>query len=233
MYIIQRPSFRNALLAMGLTMTLAAQASEDFEFPEITEDGLHKLKDTELALVYAQPGAELSGYSKVLLLDATVAFKKNWLRNQNRTYSHKVRADDMERIRTELAGLFREVFEEELKEGGYELTDQAGDDVLLVRPAIVNLDVTAPDTRSAGRTYQYSESAGEMTLYVELYDSVTGDIIAKAMDRKRDRERGYFQWQTRVTNTATARRFLKSWATTLREGLDEARSVNATGEATE
>lgn len=206
-------------------LTLAASLHAADEFPDITEDGLHKLKDTELALVYAQPGADISGYSKVMLMDASVSFKKNWQRDQNRGYPHKVTAKDMDRIRTELAGLFREVFVEELTEGGYELTEEAGEDVLLVRPAIINLDVVAPDTRTPGRTFQYAESAGEMTLYLELYDSVTGDIIAKALDRQRDRRSGYFEWQTRVTNTAAAKRILKSWAETLRQGLDEARTI--------
>jgi hypothetical protein len=94
-----------------------------------------------------------------------------------------------------------------------------------VRPAIVNLDITAPDTNTANRTYQFSESAGEMTLYVELYDAETSSLIAKAMDRKQDRKKGYMQWQTRVTNTQAAKRILKSWAKTLREALDEAREV--------
>lgn len=120
-----------------------------------------------------------------------------------------------------------EVFTEELVEGGYELTDEAGGDVLLVRPAIVNLDITAPDVSSPGRSYQFSESAGEMTLYLELYDSETSAIIAKAMDRKRDRERGYMQWQTRVTNTQAAKRIMKSWASTLREALDEAHAATS------
>ena len=107
------------------------------------------------------------------------------------------------------------------------MTDEAGGDVLLVRPAIVNLDITAPDVSSPGRSYQFSESAGEMTLYLELYDSETSAIIAKAMDRKRDRERGYMQWQTRVTNTQAAKRIMKSWASTLREALDEAHAATS------
>ena len=69
----------------------------------------------------------------------------------------------------------------------------------------------------------YSESAGEMTLYLELYDSVTDDLLAKALDRKKDRQTGYFRWQTRITNRAAANRILQAWADVLKEGLDEAR----------
>lgn len=224
---MNRKSVANTLLALvlGLALGLPAWAGDDL--PEITEEGLHKLKDTNLGLVYAHPEADLSVYQRIKLLEPSVAFKKNWQRNQNRSYSFKVKSSDMERIKADLSALFLEVFTEELTEGGYQLTDEIAEDVLLVRPAIVNLDVTTPDTNTPNRTYQFAESAGEMTLYVELYDAETGAIIAKALDRKVDRERGYMQWQTRVTNIQAAKRILKSWATTLREGLDEARAATA------
>jgi hypothetical protein len=213
------------VLLLGLGLSYSIQAGDDL--PEVTEEGLHKLKDTGLGLVYAVPDADLSVYGRVKLLEPSVAFKKNWQRDQNRGPSVKVRTSDMESIKSGVAELFMEVFTEELVEGGYELTDEAGGDVLLVRPAIVNLDITVPDVSSPGRSYQFSESAGEMTLYLELYDSETSAIIAKAMDRKRDRERGYMQWQTQVTNTQAAKRIMKSWASTLREALDEAHAATS------
>ena len=209
----------------SIALSINAVASDDL--PEITEEGLHKLKDTNLGLVYAQPDADLNVYNRVKLLEPSVAFKKNWQRDQNRSYSFKVKASDMERMKKGVAELFMEVFTEELSEGGYELTEEVGEDVLLVRPAIVNLDITAPDVNTPNRSYQFSESAGEMTLYVELYDSATGAIIAKAMDRKRDRDRGYMQLQTRVSNTQAAKRIMKEWAGTLREALDEAHAATS------
>ena len=77
-------------------------------------------------------------------MDAGVSFEKNWQRDQNRSYSHKVSAKDMERIKAELAELFNEVFTEKLQEAGHDLTNEVADDVLIVRPAIVNLNVKAP-----------------------------------------------------------------------------------------
>ena len=210
-------------LIFGLTASFSALAKDDF--PDVTEDGLLRVADTELSLVYAKAGVDLSVYNKVLLLDATIAFKKNWQRDQNRSYSFKVSAKDMDRIRAGLAELFKEVFTEKLTEAGYALVTETGEDVLLVRPAIVNLDVLAPETRSTGRGYQLTESAGEMTLYVELYDSVTSDILAKAMDRAADRNRGSFRWQTQGSNRIAAKKILNSWADTLINGLNEAHAA--------
>ena len=105
------------------------------------------------------------------------------------------------------------------------MADAPGEDVLLVKPAIVDLDIFAPDIQNATRTKTYSESAGEMTLNLELFDSITNDKIAKATDRKRDNMRGYLQWRTKVSNRADARRMISGWAKALRETLDEARSA--------
>ena len=89
-------------------------------------------------------------------------------------------------------------------------------------PAIIDLYIAAPDTLEAGRTKVYSVSPGEMTLIVELRDAESGAILARAADHK-GRSFGPMQWNTRGTNVAEARRILRAWAVTLREGLDAAR----------
>ena len=194
--------------------------------PEVTVEGLQLIKDSNLALVYAEPGIDLRQYSKIKLDDAYIAFRKNWRRDQNRHHPHKINAEDMARMKAELSSLFREVFSRTLLEGGYELVTERAEDVLLIKPAIINLDVFAPDTMDANRGSSFSETTGEMTLYLELYDSVTDDLIAKALDRNEDRRTGYFQWQNRVTNRAAANRILQVWANVLKQGLDEARGIN-------
>jgi len=194
---------------------------------DATVDGLQLVKDTNLSLVYAQPDADLSTYNRIYLTDPYIAFKKNWERSQNRDSANRVTADDMTRIKAQLAMLFSDVFIKTLEEGGYELVTERAEDVLLVKPAIINLDIVAPTTSAPGISYTFSESAGEMTLYLELYDSVSDDLIAKALDRKIDRHTGYFRWHNRVSNRAAARRILQEWARVLKEGLDEARGVRA------
>jgi len=215
-------------LTVIFALATISPASAKKSLPAVNDEGMELVKDSDLAVVYADPGADLSIYNRIWLQDATVAFKKNWQREQNRSNRLKVQTEDMERIQEDVATLFREVFTEELLDGGYELAEEIGDDVLLVKPAIVDLDVIAPDIQSAGRTHSYSESAGEMTLNLELFDSLTGDKIAKATDRKRDYRHGYLEWRTSVSNRSDARRMMTSWAKALRSALDEARSATTT-----
>jgi hypothetical protein len=114
------------------------------------------------------------------------------------------------------------VFSEQLEAAGFEIVNHAGDDVLVLRPAIVDLNVTAPDTRGAGRSRTYTSHAGAATLYLEMFDSVTGDIIGRAADRRGSgRSGGFATVSNRVTNRAAARREFRVWADKLVEFLTE------------
>ena len=212
------------ILILLFSIVAVSPVSAKKDLPAVNDEGMELIKDTDLATVYADPGADLSIYNRVMLLDATVAFKKNWKRDQNRGNALKVRNSDMVKIQDEVAAIFREVFTKELVDGGYEIADEAGEDVLLVKPAIIDLDVSAPDIQSSTVTRSFSESAGEMTLNLELYDSITNDKIAKATDRKRDNWRGQLEWRTSVSNRSDARRMMTGWAKALRSALDEARA---------
>lgn len=214
-----------ALAAALFSLNLTAKEKQ---WPEVTEEGLQRVPDTRMAVVYAEPGADLSGYTKVMLVEPEVAFKKNWERDQRSRSASRLSTSsrvNTTQIKKQLANEFSTVFVNKLTSAGYELVAEAGDDVLLVSPAIVNLAITAPETAGAGRTDQYVRSAGEMTLYIELYDSATGDLIAKAIDRQVDMENNQlYTWANSSTNKAAADRILNGWADILVTALNEAKT---------
>lgn len=215
--------FRTTIFAgliAGLAFAPLVMANQDP--PDITEEGLHRVEDSRWGLVYEDPDAIWTPYTKVIVLEPYVAFKKNWKRDQNRSRSVRVTDNDMERIKTKLAEEFHAMFKEVLEaDDGYPVVEEAGEDTLILRPAIINLDVQAPDTMRAGRSETYAESAGEMTIYLEVFDSVTGHLMAKGLDAQADRARGFMTWQTSASNTQAARRILRGWAQALRDALDE------------
>ena len=214
------------IMAFVLVLTLAPpqglQAVPNAT-PEVSHDGLHRVEDSIAAIAYIKPDADFSVYDRFTILDCYVAFKKDWQRDHNRASpGNRVSDSDMQRIKEEMADLFREVFVEELSENdGYEVVDGAAGDVLLIRPAIIDLVASAPDTMSAGRSKTFVNSAGAATLFIELYDSVTGEILARAIDRKADRGSGMMQWSTSARNRMEARKIIRGWADTLRERMDE------------
>lgn len=202
------------------------------EAPLVTTGGLHKVPDSRFALVYADPEADLSGYNRLLLMDAQVAFRKNWRQDINTNTSFNVTPEDMERIKQDLSAEFGGIFTAELQSAGFVLTDEQAEDVLIVRPAILDLNVTSPDTHG-GRTRNIIRSAGDMILYLELRDSLTGDTLAKALDFQFDRRNVTALMQDRTRNEMAARRILTDWAQTLVKGLQEAMAVTPGQQAAE
>ena len=211
-------------LGLGLALVLPGLAAAAEQAPAESHDGLQLTPSKNADILYTRPGASFAGYKRIALLDCYVSFRKNWQRDQN-TGTLRVSSADMQRIKDELAKAFREVFTEELqKNGEWAMTAESGDDVLIMRPAIVDLDVTAPDVMTAGRSYSFATNAGSMTLYVELFDGSTGEILARVVDRQNARENVRMQWQNSVRNSAEAERMLKKWAGLARTALDRARA---------
>jgi hypothetical protein len=189
---------------------------------QVAADNLQLVEKDRRSSLYADPAADWSAYREVQLLEAPVSFRKHWQRDQNRFYPFKVKDEDVEEIKADLSSLLNEVLTEELTEdGGYALAQATGAQVLVIQPAIVELDIAAPDTMIAGINRQYTDSNGRMTLQFELIDSVSGKVLARSSDRYEDPRRGWYEWTNAVTNQAEARRLFRRWASELRERLDE------------
>ena len=54
------------MFALGLLVSAPLLAKKQ-ELPEITEDGLHLVPDSRMAIVYAEPGADLAQYQRIQL----------------------------------------------------------------------------------------------------------------------------------------------------------------------
>jgi hypothetical protein len=203
-----------AVLAVALCAACATETST--RNLEVTHDGLERVHNSKVERAWVKPGVDFSQYTEVGLLDCFVAFRRNWRMNHS-----GVRQRDMERITSTLSDEFRTVFTEVLEKGGYPVVEETGDHVLLIRPAIIDLDVAAPQTSSGGRSDSFTASPGVMTLVLELYDSVSNEILARAIDRRRARNAGSIRWTTAGTNRQAARRILRRWADLLVSRLDE------------
>lgn len=209
------------LSAVLLLVAPGASADEPATVQNLTFDNLVPVKDPKMAMAFIDPEADFSVFKRVAILEPTVSFRSNWQRDQNRSRARNISSRDMDRIRADVATLFERVFTERLETAGYEVVDVAGDDVLVLRPAIIDLDVTAPDTRSGGRSRTITTSTGAATLYIQLFDSLSGDIIGRAADRQVARNAGgRMTWSNSVTNTADARRMVGLWADRLVEFLE-------------
>ena len=187
-------------------------------------DGLIKRDSKGIDGLYVLPDASFTAYKQVMLDPVNVEFHKNWKKDMNDTIdiSRKVDADDIQRIRAGLGKMVQEGFSKELSGNGYPVVTAPSADTLRVTAHIINLYVNAPDIPSAGRVRTYTTSTGEMTLVLELRDSVTGQTLARAIDRVEDQNNfNQMQWTNSVTNAADADIAIRFWAKRLRQGLDK------------
>jgi Protein of unknown function (DUF3313) len=192
------------------------------------QEGLVRVEHKGVDSVYRRPEARMGVYSKLLLRPISVEFAKNWDPKKSGSALYDMHEPDREKIKRELAEVFAEVFKRELEKGGYPLVTQTGADVLEMQAAIVNLYITAPDVSMevAGRSKVYTSDAGHMTLIMQLHDSVTGQLLARAYD-SRDSGSDMWQWSNSVTNTAEAKQIIGAWARALRKALDASRADGA------
>jgi hypothetical protein len=218
-----------AVLATALlsSATVAAAGATAALEEKMSHDGLQKTEIKGIDLAYVRPGATLAGYGKVKLDPVEVAFARNW--NPERTGSRlKLTATERENIRSSTARLVHEEFVKELqRKSKYTIVSEAGPDVLRVKVNIVNLYVTAPDTGTV-RASSYALSAGEMTLVAELFDSESGQVIARLVDRSDARFPGSKMMYTdSVINSVEFRAIAQTWARILRDGLDKAHGIGS------
>lgn len=211
---------------LPLLLALAATALAACSTPQSGPaewDGLVRRPHPRLNAVFVKPDTEIGAFRNVMLDPVEINFAEAWDPSRGtRRVSSRLNASDIAAIKAGLAELFRETFRAELERGGYQLVDEAGPETLRVIPAIVDLYIAAPDTMStAGRTRTYTTNSGRMTLVVELRDSVTGEILARAIDGRSGRGTGQWNITNNVTNTADARRAISVWATALRQALEE------------
>ena len=117
-----------------------------------------------------------------------VAMEKDWMSDYNReaTLSQRLTQEDIERILQAAREGFTEVFTEAYREAGMELVTAPGADVLRLRPGVVDLFVSAPDTMTAGRSRTYSMESGHATLFLEARDSTTGALARACCGQARD-----------------------------------------------
>lgn len=211
-----------AVTAALAALTLAGCASTQRGPDEW--DGLVRQPNTRLDGVFLRPGVSISSYTTIMLAPADVQFAENWdPARAGRSSARRLDTADILAIKQNLSTMFGEIFTSELTSGGYKIVTEPGPDTLLVVPAIVNLFITAPDTTSPGRGRTYTANSGQMTLVLEVRDSVTGEVLARVVDGRSGRTSGFMTVTNRVTNTADARRAIQIWATALRNGLDSLR----------
>ena len=206
-----------------LASILLASASAGLAKAPTSWDGLTQVPSKRLKLVYLQPGADFTGYTKVMIDAPEVAFQKNWRRDYNsstRSPSQRVSESEIQDAISQGVAAASDIFAQAWTKGGFAVVTTPGPDVLRIRVGIVNIRVTAPEQMDAGRSYSFASEAGSATLFIEAKDSMTGALLGRAVDQRLAGDNPT-SWRTAVSNRADFRDLVQNWATASVRGMNE------------
>ena len=191
---------------------------------ERTYDGLYPFENTIVDQAWARADLDLSGYSKIKLEGVGIQYRptsasagSRFAARWGRDTAFPIDEKQRERLREVVASAF---LDELQKLESFELTNDTGPDVLILRGALLDVVSRVPP-EPIGRVDIYLESVGEATLMLEMVDSQTNTVLVRAIDRRDAESRGMPLASSPVTNWTEVRRLAQSWARLLRMRLDE------------
>ena len=189
---------------------------------EVSYDGLHAIDNSVFKTAWADPDIDFTRYNKIM--PGGAFFEYRAVKKSSGTY--RARSSDTEfyideKARGKLKELTSEIFNEELaKSSRFSVTDASGPDVLIIRGGLYDIMSKVPPDL-VGRGDIYLSSVGEITLILEAIDSMSGEVIFRAVERRAlGRSGGTTMRSSSVNTKAEVRRVIRRWATTLRDGLD-------------
>ena len=209
-----------AAMSVACTQTPSIDTSPE---AELTFDGLAPISNARFTNAWIDPDVDLAGYDKIMAGGAEFEFRavkrSSGSSSMRRGGGTEFWISDENRQR--LIETVSEVFVEELQRSEhFEIVDEAGPDVLIIVGILHDIVSRVPPDM-IGRGDIFLSSVGEATLIIELRDSLSGETIYRAIDRRAaERAGGSAVRSSSVTTWSEVRRLARRWATRLTEGLD-------------
>lgn len=197
---------------------------------ELSHDGLSPVKDAVVDKLWVRPDFDLRGYTKLLINPVGIQYRpvKSVSRAGRSRGGTEFPVTDSQKVR--LIEIIDEEFRKTLsKLERYEIVDEPGSDVLVLRGAIVDVVSRIPPDRP-GRTEYYLSSVGEATLVIELLDSLSGAPLVRVVDRRAANQTGYTSRSSTPMNTSQIRQVAGYWARLLARRLEHVSDVYSMGE---
>jgi len=190
---------------------------------EYTFDGLVRVDNSRFRDAWADPEIDFSQYNKVMSGGATFQFRAV-SKTAGRTSVSRGSQSEFwisDANRDKLVHTVSGIFKEELSQAqGWEVAEDVGPDVLILYGELLDIVSFIPPEMK-GRGEIYLSSIGEATLVVEGIDSMSGEAVFRAVDRRTITHPG--NELTRASTATTwseVRRWARRYATILREGLE-------------
>jgi len=189
---------------------------------KMTFDGLAPINNSRFREAWADPDVDLKQYNKMIIGGAEFEFravkKSTGSTSVRRNSNNEFWMDD--KTRAKLVETVTAVFAEELTSvKGFTVTEEKGADTLILIGGLHDIVSRVPPDL-VGRGEIYLSSLGEATLVIEARDSLSGETIFRAVDRRAAERMGDMINVNSATTMSEVKRWARRWATRLREGLE-------------
>ena len=223
--IFRSSFFRATVLGLGASMIVGCASStptiNTSADAEQTFDGLFPVEGGRMDLAWARADFNIEQFSKVMLEGVGVEYRpggstRSSTRGGSGGQHFQLTEAQKENFEQEMA----DAFTEELANGEhFEIVTEPGPDVLLIRGALLDVVSFVPPPMT-GRGDIFLSRVGEVTLVLEMRDSVSNTILLRAVDRRAAENRSGATRSNSVSNRAEVRRVARAWAQIVREALD-------------
>ncbi len=192
---------------------------------EVTEDGLHRMDPSIMGAAWVKPDLDLSRYDRIYFMSAVTQFREIVERQYSaRTIRNVTEFPVSETVQARLRELFGEVFYEIIEDvESYELTDELGREVLMVRGFLTDV-ISGIPPELPGSTAITVRWVWEANIVLELRDSMSDEVLARTVERLRldGPMDATFVWMLTP-------RAVRSWSSLLASRLEELSDLSTTG----
>ncbi len=214
-----------SILALIILMAGCAQAPSIQQGPdaELTFDGLVRIDNGRFRDSWIDPDIDFTQYDQIMVGDAVFEFRAV-KKSTSASFTRRTNESEFwisDANREKLIDVVTEVFSSELVNSkNFTKAEGRGPNVLVIVGGLHDIVSRVPPDQ-VGRGDIYLASVGEATLVLEARDSLSGETIYRAIDRRSaEQVGGQMIASNTVTTTSEVRRMARRWAIRLREGLD-------------
>ncbi len=153
---------------------------------EVTGDGLYRVDPSIMPAAWVKPDVDLSRYTRIFFMPTVVQFRQMPERRHTpRIMDTRTEFPVSDLTRAQLRELFGESFYEAVSGvRSYELSNVLGRDVLMVQGFLTDVISGIPPDL-AGSLHNTVRWALEANIVIELRDSMSGEVLARTVDRER------------------------------------------------
>jgi hypothetical protein len=194
-------------------VTQASSKSEQSVEELARSSGLRRLPDSVMDNAWVRPDVDFGKYRAVLVMPLDLAYRQKPRKSRNEfplTDSQKQALNEVVP-----AAMASEL--DELK--GLKLTDKRGRRVLVLETALVDIVSHVP-SEPVGRGASFVRVIGEATIVIELRDSMTDEVVARAIERREVTSNSVHR-SNRVWNRSEVRHAAERMSASLRRQVEE------------